>query len=82
MYMYILLHCPSVLQDKQTPLHYASFGGFSKFPTYNKLLGILLQYNANANQPGDVSVIVHSSVCSYSYWMVTILFQILITSSH
>lgn len=38
----------------QTPLHYAAFGGFSKFPTYNKVIEFLLQYEADPNRHGEV----------------------------
>jgi len=42
------------LQHHQTPLHIAAFGGFSKFPTYNKVIELLLKHKADPNRPGDV----------------------------
>ena len=41
-------------QHRQTPLHIAAFGGFSKFPTYNRVIELLLEHKADPNRPGDV----------------------------
>ena len=43
-------------QGGRTPLHYAAFGGFSRFPQYNSLISILLQYQANPNEKDKVSL--------------------------
>lgn len=43
------------MQDGRTPLHYAAFGGFSRFPSYSKLIALLLDYKADPNEVDEAS---------------------------